>query len=86
MRIMVMLLQGQSFHSRILYGWEVIKFRNGMLRTRSLRSARCTNCAYLATPFVGGPEDEARFEVRYSLLLNILTIRFLLRSQAVHEA
>ena len=37
-------------------------------------------------PFVGGPEDEARFEVRYSLLLNILTIRFLLRCQAVHEA
>ena len=26
---------------------------------------------------VGGPEDEARFEVRYSLLLNILTITLL---------
>ena len=49
MRIIVMLLQGQSFHGRILYGWEVNKFQNGMLWTRSLRWARCTNCAYLAT-------------------------------------
>ena len=49
MRIMVMLLQGQSCHSCTLYGWEVIRFQNGTRWMRSPRWARCASCAYLAT-------------------------------------